>query len=57
LDLRVYRIGKVLLWQTDLRHDLLFHVGLLGIGWFMDLFLILSIASEADLRFKEEKIR
>ena len=26
--------------------------GLLGIGWFLDLFLIPSMAREADLRFK-----
>ncbi|MGD0276749.1 MAG: TM2 domain-containing protein [Syntrophales bacterium] len=30
--------------------------GLLGIGWFLDLFLILSMAREADLRFTEGKI-
>lgn len=30
--------------------------GLLGIGWLIDLFLIPSMAREADLRFKEGKI-
>jgi len=33
-----------------------FTLGLLGIGWFLDLFLIPSMARQADLRFKEGKI-
>jgi TM2 domain-containing membrane protein YozV len=33
-----------------------FTLGLLGIGWFLDLFLIPSMAREADLRFKEGRI-
>lgn len=33
-----------------------FTLGLLFIGWFVDLFLIPSLAREADLRFKEGKI-
>jgi TM2 domain-containing membrane protein YozV len=32
-----------------------FTLGLLFIGWFLDLFLIPSMAREADLRFKEGK--
>ena len=33
-----------------------FTFGLLGIGWILDLFLIPSIAREADLRFVQGKI-
>ena len=33
-----------------------FTFGLLGIGWFFDLFLIPSMAREAQLRFREGKI-
>jgi TM2 domain-containing membrane protein YozV len=33
-----------------------FTLGLFFIGWFLDLFLIPSMAREADLRFKEGKI-
>ncbi|OPY90625.1 MAG: TM2 domain protein [Syntrophus sp. PtaU1.Bin208] len=33
-----------------------FTFGLLGIGWLLDLFLIPSMAREADLRFVEGKI-
>jgi len=33
-----------------------FTLGLLGIGWFLDLFLIPSMAREADLRFMEGNI-
>jgi len=33
-----------------------FTLGLLFIGWFLDLFLIPSMAREADVRFKEGKI-
>jgi TM2 domain-containing membrane protein YozV len=33
-----------------------FTLGLLDIGWFLDLFLIPSMACKADLRFKEGKI-
>lgn len=33
-----------------------FTFGLLGIGWFLDLFLIPSMAREADLRFQEGRI-
>jgi len=31
-------------------------LGLLGIGWIVDLFLIPSMNNEADLRFKEGKV-
>jgi len=33
-----------------------FTFGLLGIGWFLDLFLIPSMARQADLRFVEGRI-
>ena len=33
-----------------------FTLGLLGIGWFIDLFLIPSMARNADLRFTEGRI-
>ena len=33
-----------------------FTLGLLGIGWFLDLFLIPSMARQADLRFTEGRI-
>jgi TM2 domain-containing membrane protein YozV len=33
-----------------------FTFGLLGIGWLLDLFLIPSMAREADLRFREGRI-
>jgi len=33
-----------------------FTFGLLGIGWFLDLFLIPSMARQADLRFVEGKL-
>ena len=33
-----------------------FTLGLLGIGWLLDLFLIPSMAREADLRFTEGRI-
>lgn len=33
-----------------------FTLGLLGIGWFLDLFFIPSLAREAELKFREGKI-
>ncbi len=51
MDFWIYRVPSFLLRQADLRNHLLFTLGLLGIGWLIDLFLIPSMDRQADLRF------
>lgn len=51
MDCRLHRFSSLLLRQAGHRDDLVFTLGLLGIGWLIDLFLIPSMDREADMRF------
>jgi len=52
LDLRFHGRSSLLLWQTDFRYNLLFTLGLLGVGWLIDVFLIPGLNAQAERRYK-----
>ena len=56
MDFRLYRVASFLLRQAVTGTIWFFTLGLLGIGWLIDLFLIPSMDREADLRFQSGRI-